>query len=143
MAMDVDLHVMLGGNGGDSDVDKRLRSCLVVQCIWPDIDPKHGEVGDNIIGRTAVNFCGIDLQPSSDSRLQPKCKIGSSDKRVATLFGITPGMSRSAMNREREIAASRPSSGQCAVGKSRRFIGQCRALASCSFSDQRGGARRR
>ena len=76
----------------DGAVDQRLRPCLIVQGRRPQIDPQYRKVGNDIVGRSAVDLGRIDLQARADGSLEPDCEVGRGDQRISAVLRIAAGM---------------------------------------------------
>ena len=115
-AVHLDVDVMLLRRLVERLGDQPRRNFLVVAVARPHVDPQHGKVGDDIVGRSAVDLRRIDLQARDLRIAKPQREFGGGDRRC----GHPPGCARrgpSGRDDEAEIAAAGPRAGKRSVGQ--------------------------
>ena len=137
-AVAVDQHLVVVRNPVNQGLDRGVEQSDQTVFARANIEPQHRVIRHNIVSRAALDFRGVDAEPISLQRLQPKRQRRRRDNRVAPVLRIAPGVGGAAGDDQTEVSTPAARAGQRAIGQGGRFVGQRRELARRALGDQPG-----
>ena len=135
-AVQLDLDLALGNDGGDGLIDLALGRGLDIGRSRPQVHAQDCEIRHDIAGAAAFDPRRVDRQAVALEPVESKREIGRREQRVAPILRIASGVRRAAAHDDPEIAAAWPSAGERSVGQRRGLVGQRRALALRRMREQ-------